>query len=48
MIDFGIWTKVEEVSGDGVKTWWDWVVHGGITSTKNRSVDYLLIHTGLR
>ena len=25
MIDFGIWAKVEEVSGDGMETRWDWV-----------------------
>ena len=25
MIDFGICAKVEEVSGDGVETCWDWV-----------------------
>jgi hypothetical protein len=36
VIDFRIWAEVEEVIGDGMKTWW----YGDIT-TSNRSVDYL-------
>jgi len=27
VINFGIWAEVEEVSGVGLETWWDWVVH---------------------
>ena len=57
MIDFRIWTKVEEVSGDGMETWWYWVDHGDCIDTKNRRLDYLYmrlciarrkLHSGIR
>ena len=42
VINFGIWAEVEEVCGDGMETWWNWVVHGDcIITTKSHSVDYL-------
>ncbi len=28
MVDLGVWAEVEEVGGDGVETWWDWVIFG--------------------
>ena len=33
VIDFRIWAEVEEVSGDGVDTWWYWVFHGDCIGT---------------
>ena len=48
VINFGIWAEVEEVSGDGVDTWWYWVVHGDCINTKNRSVDYLYMPADYR
>ena len=34
VINFRIWTKVEEVSGDGMETWWYWVVHGDVIAPR--------------